>query len=159
MSEVCNLLSEIPTFYAGGSSGCSTPIKGHRVSDLFMSFLHCVTPAMGVISRRGIPSNLNIVHEWIPKTYSLQSILSCYVEFFAESDIHIYTFTHSHFYSHLYLGFVLKEIHIIRSVLYMYTYMCIWSNGGYFFSWFPYTICLDKATLSAALLIWYAQKI
>lgn len=41
----------------------------------------------------------------------------------------------------------------------MYTYMCIWSNGGYFFSWFPYTICLDKATLSAALLIWYAQKI
>lgn len=63
MSEVCNLLSEIPTFYAGGSSGCSTPIKGHRVSDLFMSFLHCVTPGMGVISRRGIPSNLNIVHE------------------------------------------------------------------------------------------------
>lgn len=63
MSEVCNLLSEIPTFYAGDSSGCSTPIKGHRVSDLFMSFLHCVTLAMDVISRRGIPSNLNIVHE------------------------------------------------------------------------------------------------
>lgn len=95
MSEVCNLLSEIPTFYAGGSSGCCTPIKGHRVSDLFMSFLHCVTLAMDVISRRGIPSNLNIVHEWIPKTYSLQSIFSCYVEFFAESDIHIYTFTHA----------------------------------------------------------------
>lgn len=91
MSEVCNLLSEIPTFPAGGSSGCCTPIKGHRVSDLFMSFLHCVTLAIDVISRRGIPSNLNIVHEWIPKTYSLQSILSWYVEFFAESDI--YTFT------------------------------------------------------------------
>lgn len=63
MSEVCNLLSEILTFYAGGSSGCSTPIKGHRVSDLFMSFLHCVTLAMDVISRGGIPPNLNIVHE------------------------------------------------------------------------------------------------
>lgn len=61
-----------------------------------MSFLHCVTLAMDVISRRGIPSNLNIVHEWIPKTYSLQSILSCYVEFFAESDIYtcINTFIH-----------------------------------------------------------------
>lgn len=122
MSEVCNLLSEIPTFYAGGSSGCSTPIKGHRVSDLFMSFLHCVTPAMGVISRRGIPSNLNIVHEWIPKTYSLQSILSCYVEFFAESDIHIYTFTFT-----LLFTFILNSYYQISAVhVYLHVYLIKW---------------------------------
>lgn len=67
-----------------------------------MSFLHCVTLAMDVISRRGIPPNLNIVHEWIPKPIAYNPFLAVMLNFL-QNQTYTYIHLHIHTFIHIYI--------------------------------------------------------